>query len=99
MLKKSAKVISTDWNGVNSVMETLTTVLMVLDVVIAVLLIFVVVLQPGKGNGMGSMFGGSNDFMGYRGQGLEGLLEKATIYLAVIFCVVNLLLARFAVMG
>lgn len=79
--------------------ETITTILMALDVIIAVLLIFVVVLQPGKGNGMGSMFGGANDFGGYRGKGLEGLLEKATIWLAVAFGVVNLLLARFAIMG
>lgn len=75
------------------------TALMVLDVVVAVLLIFVIVLQPGKGTGMGSMFGGSNDFGGYRGQGLEGLLEKATIYLAILFCILNLALARFAVAG
>ena len=77
----------------------LMTILMVVDVAIAVLLIFVIVLQPGKGNGMGSMFGGSNDFGGYRGQGLEVLLEKATIYLAIAFCFVNLILARLAIAG
>jgi|GEM_PF-2499304 protein translocase, SecG subunit len=71
--------------------------LMVLDVIIAVLLVIAIVLQPSKGNGMGSMFGGSNDFMGYRGQGLEGLLEKATIYLAISFGFINLVLARIAV--
>ena len=77
--------------------EMIMTILMVLDVVIALLLIIAVVLQLGKSCGMGSMFGGSNDFMGGRGQGLEGMLEKATIYLGIGFATVSLLLARLSI--
>ena len=79
--------------------EMLITGLMVLNVIVAVLLILAVVLQPGKGNGMGSMFGGGENAVAGRGQSLESLLEKATMWLALIFGILSLILAKLALKG
>ena len=68
------------------------TVLMVLEVIVCIALIGAVLLQSGKGGGMGSTFGGGA-FFG-KGNDLDTLMAKATIYLGVAFAVITLALAK-----
>ena len=60
----------------------------ILHVVIAIFLILTVLLQAGKGAGIGAAFGGSSDtMMGVRGS--TGLLGKLTATAAILFTVSN----------
>ena len=62
------------------------TVLMVLEVIVCIALIGAVLLQSGKGGSDGAFFGKGND--------LDTLMAKATIYLGVAFAVITLALAK-----
>lgn len=53
------------YEEVSSVIET---VLMVLEVIVCIALIGAVLLQSGKGGGMGSTFGGSDGAFFWQGQ-------------------------------
>tara|TARA_Y100000588_G_scaffold303195_1_gene325636 strand:- start:4517 stop:4810 length:294 start_codon:yes stop_codon:yes gene_type:complete len=67
----------------------------ILHVVIAIFLILTVLLQAGKGAGIGAAFGGSSDtMMGVRGS--TGLLGKLTATAAILFMVTSLLLSYLA---
>ena len=66
------------------------TVLMVLEVIVCIALIGAVLLQSGKGGGMG---GSDGAFFG-KGNDLDTLMAKATIYLGVAFAVITLALAK-----
>ena len=67
----------------------------ILHVVIAIFLILTVLLQAGKGAGIGAAFGGSSDtMMGVRGS--PGLLGKLTATAAILFMVTSLLLSYLA---
>ena len=67
----------------------------ILHVVIAIFLILTVLLQAGKGAGIGAAFGGSSDtMMGVRGS--TGLLGKLTATGAILFMVTSLLLSYLA---
>lgn len=71
------------------------TVLEIIDVILALLIIGVVVAQKSKTQGMGAGFGGgAEDLFGSRARGMDALLSKVTIVLAVIFAVVTLILGR-----
>ncbi len=59
------------------------TALSVLQLVLAVLMIVVVLLQQ-KGSGLGAAFGGSNSVYTTR-RGLDRTLFQATIVLSVVF--------------
>ena len=69
--------------------------LVVLHVIVAVALILVVLLQAGKGAGIGAAFGGaSQTVFGPRGPG--NFLSKLTTAAAGIFMVTSLVLAIFS---
>ena len=70
------------------------TVLMVLEVIVCIALIGAVLLQSGKGGGMGSTFGCSDGAFFGKGNDLDTLMAKATIYLGVAFAVITLALAK-----
>ena len=70
------------------------TVMMVLEVIVCIALIGAVLLQSGKGGGMGSTFGGSDGAFFGKGNDLDTLMAKATIYLGVAFAVITLALAK-----
>lgn len=71
------------------------TVLEIVDVILALLLIGVVVAQKSKTQGMGAGFGGgADDLFGSRARGMDALLSKVTIFLAIIFAVVTLILGK-----
>ena len=69
------------------------TVLMVLDAVIGLLLIGSVVMQTPKSAGMG-MGGGSDTVFSSSARGLDALLARVTVVLAVLFGVLTLLIAK-----
>jgi len=70
-------------------------VLEVLDIIVCIALIAAVLLQSGKGGGMGSTFGGSEGgaFFG-KGNDLDSVMAKATIWLGSAFAVITLALAK-----
>lgn len=75
-------------------MKVLLTVLRVFHWLITIGLIAVVMLQPERSAGMGIMGGGNAEsILGRRKKGLEDLLSKATVYLAVAFMVTSISLA------
>jgi len=68
------------------------TFLTVLDIIVAIALTIVVIIQPSKEAGLGALGGNSQVFAGRSG-GLEGLLDKMTTYLAVGFIVLSIIIA------
>ena len=77
-------------------METWKMVCTVVHIVVAVLLIAVVLLQSGKDAGLSGTIAGSNSdsFFGKnKGRTLNGILEKWTAILAVVFIILSVVLA------
>ena len=72
----------------------LETVLMVLDFIVCIALIGAVMLQSGKGGGMGGTFGGSDCGFFGKGNDLDSVMAKATIVLGSAFAIITLALAR-----
>ncbi len=73
----------------------MTTLLTILHVIFCVFLILVILLQTGKGAGMGAAFGGSSSTVfGPRGAG--SFIGKATGVVAVLFMLTSLSLAFFS---
>jgi preprotein translocase subunit SecG len=71
-------------------MEILKTVLIVVQFLLAIGLIAIVILQPAKGEGLGSIGGGSKLFFS-KSKGFEAVLEKATTWVAIAFMVTSFL--------
>ncbi|MCQ2373855.1 MAG: preprotein translocase subunit SecG [Phascolarctobacterium sp.] len=69
-------------------------VLEVLDVIVCIALIAAVLLQSGKGGGMGSTFGGNDGAFFGKGNDLDSLMAKATIWLGSAFAIITLALAK-----
>ena len=69
------------------------TALMVLDAIIGLLLIGSVVMQTPKSAGMG-MGGGSDTVFSSSARGLDALLARVTVVLAVLFGVLTLFIAK-----
>lgn len=72
--------------------------LMVVDAIIAILLIAVVVMQSGKSAGLGTIDGGAEALFGGKVKGVDKLLSKLTMVLAFCFAVVNVVLAKMAIL-
>jgi len=72
-----------------------TTIVTVVHVILAVLLVATVLLQSGKSAGLsGSVGGGAETFFGKnKAKTLDGMLEKFTAVLAVLFIATSLFLA------
>lgn len=70
-----------------------STILLIFFVPICILLILIVLLQAGKGGGLAGAFGGAGaqTFLGARGA--VDFLSKLTIYLAIGFMVLALILS------
>ena len=71
----------------------ISIILLILFIPICLLLILIVLLQAGKGQGLAGAFGGmgSQTFLGARGT--ADFLSKLTIYLAIGFMAISLLLS------
>jgi preprotein translocase subunit SecG len=72
-------------------MDIITTILYVLFAIDAILLITIVLLQEGKGGGLGGAFGGAGGEI--FGHGVGGI-NKATGVLAAILFVIAIVIAR-----
>ena len=77
-------------------METINTLLLVLQVIVAVALIGFVLIQHGKGADAGAAFGSGASSTVFGSSGSGGFLAKATAFLAVLFLANSLLLAYLA---
>jgi preprotein translocase subunit SecG len=65
---------------------------MILQFLVSIFLILVILLQKSKGEGLGSIGGGAQMFFD-QAKGLDRSLEKATVYGAVVFVVLSIILA------
>ena len=74
------------------------TVIIILYVVVCSLLTLVILLQPGKGGGMGAIGGGGGASV-FGSRGAVGFLGKLTAWLAALFMVIALVLARLSLEG
>ncbi len=72
--------------------------LTVLHVVVAISLILIVLLQAGKGAGIGAAFGGSSETL-FGASGPQGIMGKLTAAAAILFMMTSLLLSFFGARG
>jgi len=72
------------------------TVLMVLDAIISIALILVILGQEAKSGGMGGMDGGSDTVFSGKARGMDALLARLTVILAVLFAVITLIIAKLS---
>lgn len=74
----------------------MVTVLMVVDVVVAVALMAAILLQTGYSAGMSGAFGGGMSAQPYSGKkkGVDEFLERVSLILAIVFAVVTLVLVH-----
>lgn len=69
----------------------LTTILIVLDIIAAVLMILFVLLHAGRGGGLSDMFGGGSGLSG--GTSVERNLDRITVVTALVFVTTTFFLA------
>ncbi len=77
-------------------METVHTLLFVLQVLVAVALIGIILVQHGKGADAGAAFGSGSSSTVFGSQGSGNFMTKATTGLAIIFLCNSLFLAYLA---
>ena len=75
----------------------LSTVITIIHVILSVVLIAVVLLQSGKSAGLsGSIGGGAETFFGKnKARTIDGILEKATAVIAILFVITSIVLSLF----
>src|SRR4051794_38500471 len=71
----------------------MSTLLTVLHVIVCLFLMLTVLLQSGKGGGMGGAFGGGNAATVFGGSGASTFLRKLTAGAATIFMATSMVLA------
>ncbi len=69
-----------------------------IHIIVSILLIITVLLQPGKGDDLGTIFGGSSQSI-FGASGAVPFLTKVTRVLAVVFIVTSLSLGYFSAKG
>src|SRR5438552_3600215 len=74
----------------------MVTLITIVHVLVCLFLILVVLLQAGKGGGMGIAFGSSTSSQVFGGRGAGSFLEKLTATTAIIFMLTSMTLAWFA---
>ena len=74
----------------------MSTVVTALHILVCLFLMLTVLLQQGKGGGMGGAFGGSNAGTVFGGAGASGFLRRLTAIAATVFMVTSMVLAFFA---
>ena len=77
----------------------LTTLIDIIHVFVCAVLMFVVLLQQGKGGGMGAAFGGGAAAQVFGGRGAGNLLTRATAVCAAIFMLTSVSLAYLSSSG
>jgi preprotein translocase subunit SecG len=73
------------------------TVLAILEVLLSAAVIASIILQTGYSAGISGAFGGGSGTSGYTGkkQGVDQLLEKASLYLSIALAIVTLLMVHY----
>ena len=74
----------------------MSTLITVLHVIVCLFLMLTVLLQSGKGGGMGGAFGGSNAGTVFGGSGASTFLRKLTAGAATVFMLTSMVLAFIA---
>src|SRR3954471_22015981 len=74
----------------------MVTLITIIHVFVCFFLILVVLLQAGKGGGMGIAFGSSTSSQVFGGRGAGSFLEKLTAGTAIVFMFTSITLAYFA---
>jgi preprotein translocase subunit SecG len=69
-------------------------ILMIIDAIIAVCLIASVLMQEGKSAGLGGLSGETDTVFSRKARGLDALLAKATVFFAILFGVITLVIAK-----
>lgn len=69
--------------------------LTILFLVISVVLTVIIIIQPSKGDGLGSIGGGGQMFFS-KNKGFEILMEKITTVLAIAFMLLAIIAGLFA---
>lgn len=72
----------------------LLTILMILDALICIALIAAVLGQEAKSDGMGGLGGGADTVFSSKARGMDALLARVTVVLAVAFGVITIVIAR-----
>lgn len=67
----------------------LTTILLVLELLLAVGLIVLVAVQQAKGEGLSAFGGGSGQNFFTKNKGMEAILDKATVWVLAAFMVIT----------
>ena len=70
------------------------TVLMIVDALVAIALIAAVLGQEAKSAGMGGMDGGGDTVFSGKARGMDALLARVTVVLAVLFATITIVIAR-----
>ena len=70
------------------------TLLMVLDAIVAIILIASVLGQEAKSAGMGGLDGGGDTVFSGKARGMDALLARVTVVLAVLFGAITLVIAK-----
>ncbi len=78
-------------------MEIFIPFIKVIHIVVCIFLIVLVLLQPGKGGDLGSVFGGGSSDSVFGSTGAAPFLTKLTRLLALIFVITSLSLGYFSV--
>ena len=78
-------------------MEILIPIIKAIHIIVAIVLIIVVLLQPGKGGDLGSVFGGGTSESVFGASGAVPFLTKLTRLFAVVFFITSLSLGYFSV--
>jgi preprotein translocase subunit SecG len=77
----------------------LTTLIDILHIFVCAVLMFVVLLQQGKGGGMGAAFGGGGAAQVFGGRGAGNLLTRTTAICAGLFMLTSVSLAYLSSSG
>ena len=78
-------------------MEILIPFIKVIHILVCIILIVIILLQPGKGGDLGSVFGGGSSESVFGSSGALPFLAKLTRLLAIIFVITSLSLGYFSV--
>src|SRR5262245_33036868 len=74
----------------------MSTLITVLHVIVCLFLMLTVLLQSGKGGGMGAAFGGGNAATVFGGSGASSFLRRLTAIAGTIFMITSMVLAFLA---
>src|SRR6478735_508746 len=74
----------------------MSTLITILHVIVCLFLMLTVLLQSGKGGGMGAAFGGGNASTMFGGSGASSFLRRLTAIAGTIFMLTSMVLAFIA---